>query len=112
MQRTRWAVNPFGLGGGQDMLISDQDFADKDVVLDGVEFERCRFTRCKLIYQGYAATALRDNHITDCDFVLEGAAGMTMKFLVGLADTSDGFLINFLRALQLDPRRLDKLMAQ
>jgi len=93
------------------MLIVDQDFADKDVVLDGVEYERCRFTRCKLIYQGYAATALRDNLMTDCDFALEGAAGMTMKFLVGLAGTSDGFLLTFLKALHLDPHRLDKIMA-
>ena len=92
------------------MLISDQEFADKDVVLDGVEFERCRFTRCKLIYQGYAATALRENVITDCDFALEGAAGLTMRFLLGLADSSDGFLLNFLRALHLDPSRLDKLL--
>jgi len=92
------------------LLITNQDFADKDVVLDGVEYEGCRFTRCKLIYQGYAATALRDNEITDCDFALEGAAGMTMKFLVGLAESSDGFLLTFLKALQLDPHRLDKLM--
>jgi hypothetical protein len=93
------------------MLIIDQDFAGKDIVLDGVEYERCRFTRCKLIYQGYAATALRDNVIVDCDFALEGAAGLTMKFLVGLADSSDGFLLNFLKALRLDPHRIDKLMA-
>jgi len=93
------------------MLISDQDFADTDIVLDGVEYERCRFTHCKLIYRGEAATSLRDNDIIDCDFALEGAAGMTMKFLVGLADSSDGFLLNFLKALRLDPRRLDKLMA-
>jgi len=93
------------------MLIRDEDFADKDIVLDGVEYERCRFTRCKLIYRGHAATALRDNDIIDCDFALEDAAGMTMKFLMGLADSSDGFLLNFLKAMQLDPRRLDKLMA-
>ena len=93
------------------MLISDQDFADREIVLDGAEYERCRFTRCKLIYQGHAATVLRDNDIIDCDFALEGAAGMTMKFLMGLAESSDGFLLNFIRALQLDPRRLDKLMA-
>ena len=93
------------------MVIMEQDFADRDIVLDGVEYERCRFTRCKLIYQGYAATALRENDIIDCDFALEGAAGLTMKFLVGLADSSDGFLLNFLKALRLDPHRLDKLMA-
>jgi len=93
------------------MLISDQDFTDKEVVLDGCEYERCRFTRCKLIYRASAATSLRDNDIIDCDFALEGAAGLTMKFLVGLADTSDGFLLNFLKALRLDPRRLDKLAA-
>jgi hypothetical protein len=93
------------------MLISDQDFADKDIVLDGVEYERCRFNRCKLIYRGQAATALRDNDIIDCDFALEDSAGLTLKFLLGMADSSDGFLLNFLKALRLDPRRLDKLVA-
>ena len=42
-------LQAWGVPAGATMLISDQEFADKDVVLDGVEFERCRFTRCKLI---------------------------------------------------------------
>ena len=92
------------------MLITDQEFSDKDVVLDGVEYERCHFTRCRLVYQGYAATALRDNVMVDCDFALEGAASLTMRFLVGLAESSDGFLVTLLRSLQLDPRRLDRLI--
>jgi len=93
------------------MVISDQEFEDEAIVLDGVEYERCRFTRCKLIYQGYATTALRDNVIIDCDFALEGAASLTMKFLVGLAGSSDGFLLNLLRSLKLDPSRLDRILA-
>jgi hypothetical protein len=32
-----------------------------------------------------------------------------MRFLVGLAESSDGFLVTLLRSLQLDPRRLDRL---
>jgi len=44
----RAKLQAWGVPAGDTMLISDQEFADKDVVLDGVEFERCRFTRCKL----------------------------------------------------------------
>lgn len=98
------------LGAADRMLVKDQNFTDERIVLDGARYERCHFTRCKLVYQGYAETSLCDNTMEDCEFALEGAAALTMRFLVGLADSSDTFLVTLLRSLRLNPGRLDRLV--
>ena len=93
------------------MLVTDRHFLDQDVVIDGADYERCIFERCRLIYHGGSMVGMRDNTITDCQFALEGAAGWTMRFLTGLAESSDEFLLIFLRSLKLDPKRLDRILA-
>jgi hypothetical protein len=91
------------------MRIKDQIFSNDVVVLDGNEFDGCCFSKCKIIYRAERATALRDNEFEDCEFVLEGAARLTMGFLKGMMDSSDGFLLTMLRTFSLDAARLDRL---
>jgi hypothetical protein len=93
------------------MLISNRDYVEQRVELDGLDFEACRFQRCTLVYEGRAETALNGNEMEDCEFVLEGAAGQTMRFLVALADANDEFLVTLLRSMRLNPQRLDRLAA-
>ena len=91
------------------MRIKDQIFSNDVVVLDGNEFDSCCFSKCKIVYRAERATALRDNEFEDCEFVLEGAARLTMGFLKGMMDSSDGFLLTMLRTFSLDAARLDRL---
>ena len=93
------------------MLIKNRNYTDERIQLDGLEFEACRFHRCTLVYEGRAETGLKGNELADCDFVLEGAAGQTMRFLVGLADADDTFLVTLLKSMRLNPQRLERLAA-
>ncbi len=91
------------------MTISEVTFTGETVELDGRSFEGCRFVGCRIVYRGEAETSLTRNAFEDCTFALEGAASMTMGFLKGLTGSSDGFLVTFLRALELEPERLVRL---
>ena len=93
------------------MHTEGRTFTDETVELDGRGYENCRFLRCRVVYRGEGETRLVGNDFQDCDFALEGAASHTMGFLKGMADSSDGFLITFLKALSLDPARLARLAA-
>ncbi len=93
------------------MRIKDQTFFNDVVILDGNEFDSCNFTACKVVYRAEHPTALRDNSFEDCEFIFEGAARLTMGFLKGMMDSSDGFLITILKAFSLDAARLDRLAA-
>lgn len=91
------------------MRIKEQVFMQDRVLLDGSEFDQCKFIKCVIVYRGEQATSLRDNSFEDCEFRLEGAASMTMGFLKGMAESSDGFLLTFLKSLSLTPARLERL---
>jgi len=93
------------------MRVRQQVFMHDRVLLDGSEFDQCTFVKCVIVYRGEQETALRDNRFEDCEFRLEGSARLTMGFLKGMADSSDGFLLTFLKSLALTPSRLERLAA-
>ena len=93
------------------MITSRTTFTGETVELDGRSFVECRFVGCRIVYRGEAETSLQHNEFEDCAFALEGPASLTMGFLKGLATSSDGFLVTFLRALDLEPERLSRLSA-
>jgi hypothetical protein len=97
------------LGQANYMRIQDQVFSKDRILLDGSEFDSCKFFQCVIIYRGEQTTSLLDNTFEDCKFELEGPARLTMRFLKGMVDSSDGFLLTFLKSLELTPARLERL---
>jgi hypothetical protein len=94
------------------MRISGATFTGETITLDGKSYRGCRFVRCKIVYRGAAPTDLIENDFEDGDLCFEGPASHTMGFLKGLAASSDGFLLTFLKALELEPARLEKLASR
>lgn len=63
------------------MRIEDSTYQDSEVPLDGHEYVRCRFLRCRLVYSGGPLPTLLGNHIDDSRFVLAGPAALTAGLL-------------------------------
>jgi hypothetical protein len=64
------------------MKYKDEKFEEREVVLDGADFENCTFERCRLIYEGGSLPTFRGGTtFSNSTFALEGAAGRSMKYL-------------------------------
>ena len=92
--------------GDQAVQISNHGFANQLVVLDRVKCER---------FGSFAASrstrTARPQLCATMTSTVSSLSRMTMKLLVGLANSSDGFLLTVLRSLQLGQRQLDEHMA-
>jgi hypothetical protein len=66
------------------MRYADRQFEDEAVELDGNEFVRCRFHRCRLIFAATGPAAFDGCDFVDCHWVLDGSAAETLEFLAGL----------------------------
>lgn len=66
------------------MRFENQKFLARRVLLDGNQFIECQFERCLIVYAASAATDLKNNNFTNCEWSFEGAAARTMDFLKGL----------------------------
>ncbi|KAF0193322.1 MAG: hypothetical protein FD165_425 [Gammaproteobacteria bacterium] len=73
------------------MLLKDQTFESQDVHLDFMEYQRCTFNNCKVLYSGYGPVRLGENTFNSCQFYFVDGARHTMEFLSdlyhGLGDT-------------------------
>lgn len=58
-----------------------ETFEDRQVPLDGNEYDSCTFTRCELVYAGGSLPSLMNNRITECKWTFDGAASRTVKFM-------------------------------
>lgn len=59
-------------------------FTDQKVVLDGEAFERCTFTRCRLVYRGTGPAGLEGSTFDRCGYEFHGPAANTIHFLRAL----------------------------
>lgn len=62
-------------------LIAERDFVDESVLIDGRNFNSCKFTRCELVYRGTHPIAMKSCRFDGCMWVFEGPAGSTIKML-------------------------------
>jgi hypothetical protein len=66
------------------MVVKGRRFERKRIVLGGHHYHDCTFVGCELVFDGRPMHLL-DNHFEDCSSVFEGAAGVTLDFLVALS---------------------------
>jgi hypothetical protein len=80
-----WSVlTGFAPRKGTTMRYVDQEFEGSRVVIDGNDYERCRFRRCTIVFTGWDGVSLDDCDFTDCTWVFEDAAATTIDFLRAL----------------------------
>ncbi|WP_394763948.1 hypothetical protein [Phenylobacterium sp.] len=58
--------------------------------LDNTKFERCRFRRVVLVYDGGAPPLLRDCSFENASFEFAGAAGRTLSLLQAMGNPTSG----------------------
>ena len=61
--------------------IVDKHFENRRITIDGLEFIRCTFVQCKVIFKAADRFAFRDCTFTDCEWVVEAAALLTLQYL-------------------------------
>jgi hypothetical protein len=64
-------------------------FENSDVELDGNEFDRCQFIRCRLNYRGGSLPKISNSAITRCSYTLLDSARNTIDFLRVLHASGD-----------------------
>ena len=74
--------------------ITDKNFADQEVRLDGREFVGCTFERCKLIYGGGLPFFIGGNAINGCNFEFTGSALNTLNTLRMLHHSGMGEVVD------------------
>ncbi len=54
--------------------IADKELLDATEVIDGNQYERCKFIRCKIVYRGGELPSLASCNFSDCTWTFEEAA--------------------------------------
>jgi hypothetical protein len=61
------------------MKISNNKFANEEVVLDFHEYNTCEFTNCRFVILGYGAFALNQCEVKNCEFTFAGPAASVIQ---------------------------------
>lgn len=75
------------------MIAIDQKFEGIRIQLDGGTFIRCEFINCTLVFSGSFNLMMDRPTITNCQWVFEGAAQNTLRFLAMLYGAGGGELV-------------------
>lgn len=75
------------------MKFIDTSIKGDTVHLDGNEYHRCEFTRCRLVYSGGELPVFMNCKIDHCVFTFDGSAGRTLEYMRMLSSLSNGALV-------------------
>lgn len=64
--------------------IRNETFSHTLIELDGKHFIQCQFLQCKLVFTAYETVAFDGCVFDQCDWVFDGPAETTLKFLSAL----------------------------
>lgn len=59
----------------------DENFEDRELLLDGNEYLRCIVKNCRLIYSGGELPQFKDSTFDSCQFIFDGSARRTLHFI-------------------------------
>jgi hypothetical protein len=62
------------------VLYEQKSFQGETHVLDNNEYKACEFLKCTLVFRGGPLRFVQC-HVSDCQFVCEGPAAQTLRFL-------------------------------
>lgn len=58
-----------------------REFRNQRIELDDCNFINCIFQECELVYRGTGVVGMTGTGAIKCNWIFDGAAGMTMKFV-------------------------------
>ena len=61
--------------------LEDSNFSNERVDIDGIEFVRCKFVNCTLVYSGGAPFLFTESPIDGCHIDFAGPAAATLEAL-------------------------------
>jgi transcriptional regulator with XRE-family HTH domain len=86
------------------MKITNQEFVNDDVEIDGNSFEGCTFRKCKMIFRARAGVSMSQCGFFDVEWVFLDSAQLTASFLRVLTDGGGDYgrslLVNTFPALR------------
>ena len=68
----------------------DQTIGHQSVIVDGNEYNSCKFESCQMIYRGGELPRLNQCHFVRCSWHLEEGAQRTVRFLRGIYHSGPG----------------------
>jgi hypothetical protein len=71
------------------MKISNNNFANEEVVLDFHEYTACEFTNCRFVILGYGAFALNQCEVKNCEFTFAGPAASVIQTMATIYNIGD-----------------------
>jgi hypothetical protein len=63
------------------MQITDQSFKGSREVMDGNEYENCKFENCTIVYRGGTIPTINNCNFQDCNWLFDDAAQRTLAFM-------------------------------
>lgn len=72
------------------MKFNRKTFQNETVNLNNNEFDRCKFIKCELIFNGVGSVTLSHSTFTDCRWTFEGPAADTVAFMKALYSMGGG----------------------
>lgn len=75
-------------------------FSNTRVDLDDQTYEGCTFERCTIVFAGRGPYKLSGCTFTDCQFVLDGAAALTVKYLADMHRLNAPFVLEVLKGIR------------
>lgn len=66
-------------------MTSNQTFIQRDILIDGREFFNVQFIQCRIVFRGTGSVQFDNCVFTECEWVFDGPAENTLRFLAALA---------------------------
>lgn len=71
------------------MKISNNKFANEEVVLDFHEYEKCEFEKCRFVVLGYGPFTLNQCEVKECEFTFAGPAASVVQTMANIYKIGD-----------------------
>lgn len=62
----------------------NQTFLNQSLVIDGNEYDRCKFIGCNIVFTGVQDVSLTHNSFDHCRWSLDGPAARTIQYMAAL----------------------------
>jgi hypothetical protein len=76
-------------------------FTNARIELDGQTFENCTFDGCTIVFSGRGPYNLRGCGFNNCQFALDGAAALTVKYLADMHQMGAPFVLDVIKKIRV-----------
>jgi hypothetical protein len=75
-------------------------FTNTKINLDNQSFENCMFDGCTIVFSGKGPYRLSGCSFNNCQFALDGAAALTVKYLADMHRMNAPFVLDVLKKIR------------